>query len=140
LSSLTSHFEIYADDPAKLAEFYRVLFGWHFDRTPGIDYWRIRAGSSPTGAFAGGLTYRPIPAPHGWVQYVAVPSLDEALAKTLQLGGEVLYPKTAVPKTGWYAIAADPEGNTFAIWQADPTASPPPGRSNSSNLLTNRKP
>jgi predicted enzyme related to lactoylglutathione lyase len=35
-------------------------------------------------------------------------------------------PKTAVPRTGWYAVLADPQGNSFAIWQADPTAFPPP--------------
>jgi len=31
-----------------------------------------------------------------------------------------------VPKTAWYAVVADPEGNIFAVWQPDPVAFPPP--------------
>ena len=41
-------------------------------------------------------------------------------------GGSVLRPKTAVPKTAWYAVVADPEGNIFAVWQPDPNAMPLP--------------
>jgi len=32
----------------------------------------------------------------------------------------------AVPKTAWYAVVADPEGNIFAVWQADSNAMPMP--------------
>jgi len=40
--SRVTHFEIYAEDPAKLVEFYRTLLGWQIEKAPGIDYWRIR--------------------------------------------------------------------------------------------------
>jgi predicted enzyme related to lactoylglutathione lyase len=106
LSCLLTHFEICAENPARLDEFYRGLFGRQID--------------------SGGLTYRPVRALHGWIHYVSVPSIDNAIAQTERLGGVLLRRKTAVPKTAWYAIAADPEGNIFAIWQADPTALPPP--------------
>jgi len=43
-----------------------------------------------------------------------------------RLGGTLLRPKTAVPKTAWYAVVADPEGNIFAVWQADANAMPAP--------------
>ena len=55
------------------------------------------------------------------MHYVHVDSLDQTLERILELGGSVLRPKAAVPKTAWYAVVADPEGNIFAIWQADPT-------------------
>jgi predicted enzyme related to lactoylglutathione lyase len=29
--SAVTHFEIYGEEPAKLAEFYRSLFGWQID-------------------------------------------------------------------------------------------------------------
>jgi predicted enzyme related to lactoylglutathione lyase len=106
LSCPVTHFEIYAENPAKLAEFYRGLFGWQID--------------------GGGLTYRPIRALYSWIHYVSVPSIDNAIAQVETLGGVLLRPKTAVPKTAWYAIATDPEGNIFAIWQADPAAFAPP--------------
>ncbi len=32
------HFEIYADDTEKLAQFYSSLFDWSFEPVPGMDY------------------------------------------------------------------------------------------------------
>ncbi len=125
MSSVT-HFEIYASEPGKLADFYRALFGWQLEKAPGIDYWRIQTEPSNTNSFNGGLTYRPIPEPRSWVHYVNVESLDASIEQLQRLGGAVLRPKTAVPKTAWYAVVQDPEGNIFAIWQPDPTAFPPP--------------
>lgn len=46
---------------------------------------------------------------------------DDGSSMTLEVAGEA-----AVPKTAWYAIVAEPEGNIFAIWQADTTATPSP--------------
>ena len=126
MANSVTHFEIYAEAPAKLAEFYRGLFGWQLDKAPGIDYWWIKTSPTATEGVHGGLTYRPIPGPRSWVHYVTVDSLDDAVDRVQKLGGSVLREKTAVPKTGWYAVLADPEGNIFAVWQADPTAFPPP--------------
>lgn len=125
INSVT-HFEIYAEEPAKLAAFYRGLFGWQIEQVPGIDYWRIQTGTEDGGNIGGGLLCRPIPGPRAWVHYVHVTALDETIAEVQQLGGAVLRPKTAVARTAWYAVVADPEGNIFALWQADPTAFPTP--------------
>jgi predicted enzyme related to lactoylglutathione lyase len=119
-----THFEIYAEDPAKLVEFYRALFSWTIDKAPGIDYWRIQTGAGGDG-YSGGLTYRPIEGPRSWVHYVTVEALDKAVAQVERLGGSVVRPRAAVPKIGWYAVMADPEGNIFAIWQHDKNAMPP---------------
>jgi uncharacterized protein len=121
-----THFEIYGEEPAKLAEFYSSLFGWKLEKAPGIDYWRIWTPPGDSKGFGGGLTYRASQGPHCWIHYVMVDSVDGVLAEAERLGARVLRPKTAVPKAGWYATLADPQGNPFAIWQADPTAFPPP--------------
>ncbi len=47
LSGSVTHFEIYAEHPATLAEFYRQLFDWRLDKAPGVDYWRIETGAAP---------------------------------------------------------------------------------------------
>jgi predicted enzyme related to lactoylglutathione lyase len=47
------------------------------------------------------------------------------LALVEDLGGTIVRAKTAVPKTAWYAMVADSEGNVFSLWQPDPTAFPP---------------
>src|SRR6185437_1887895 len=124
VTSPLTHFEIYADEPAKLAEFYQLLFGWKIEQAPGLDYWRIQTGATHCDQVNGGLTYRPLPELRSWIHYLHVDSLDHTVEELLKLGGTVLRPRTALPKTAWYAVVADPEGNVFPVWEADPTAMP----------------
>jgi predicted enzyme related to lactoylglutathione lyase len=126
VTSRPTHFEIYGDEPEKLAAFYRELFGWRVERAEGVNYWRIHLDSSETGVAGGGLSHRPALDPRGWLNFINVESLDSALSAAARMGARVLREKTAVPRTAWYAVLADPEGNAFAMWQPDPTALPPP--------------
>lgn len=121
-----THFEIYAEEPEKLAAFYRELFGWTVEKATAVDYFRIHTGSGDDRSIQGGLLYRPLPAPRSWVHYVSVESIDEAMARVVALGGKVVRPKAAVPKTAWYAVVEDPQGNIFGIYQRDATAFPVP--------------
>lgn len=121
-----THFEIYGEVPAKLAEFYENVFGWQIEQMPGINYWRIQTGSAETKPLHGGLTYRAIPDLNGWMLFVNVSSLDDTVALVQKLGGSIVRPKTAVPKTAWVIILADPAKNMFGVWQADPKAFPMP--------------
>ena len=41
-TNAVSHFEIYGDDPDKLAQFYTGLFDWSIEPMPGMDYRLIR--------------------------------------------------------------------------------------------------
>jgi predicted enzyme related to lactoylglutathione lyase len=124
VANRVTHFEIYAEEPERLAGFYRELFGWTIERPPGIDYYRVQTGADSGDGLAGGLTYRPIPEPRSWVHYVSVDSVDDTIERVVALGGAVLREKSAVPKTAWYAVLEDPQGNVFAIWQPDPNAFP----------------
>ncbi len=123
------HFEIYGDNPPKLAEFYQNLLGWKFEKAPGpMEYWLIKtvptdAQGRPTAqGVNGGMTKRPMPDARAWVNYVQVESVEETAREVQKLGGSVLRPKNSVPKMGWFAIVADPEQNVFALWQNDPKA------------------
>jgi predicted enzyme related to lactoylglutathione lyase len=124
-----SHFEIFGDDPTKLAGFYKGLFGWQIDKAPGMDYWMIHtvatnAQGQPTapGGINGGMIKRPMPDARAWLNYVSVESIDNTVKQAQGMGAQVMRPKSAVPKMGWFAILLDPEKNVFAIWQADPKA------------------
>lgn len=121
-----THFEIYGENLADLADFYQELFGWQIAKAPGIDYHTIQTGANGAPGLRGGLQRRPIAEPRSWVHYVSVDSIDESVQAVERLGGKVLRAKTAVPQAAWYAVVEDPEGNVFAVWQADPTAYPPP--------------
>jgi predicted enzyme related to lactoylglutathione lyase len=126
MTASVTHFEIYAeDDPNELSEFYKGLFDWQIDKVPGIDYFQIQTGLPEAGGIRGGLLKRPIQGPRSWVHYVAVDALDEMVERVQKLGGKLIREKAAVPKTAWYAVVEDPQGNIFAMWQADPAAFPP---------------
>ena len=126
MSNSVTHFEIFADDLARLAQFYCDLFGWRIEKAAGVDYFRIETGPTDDKVVNGGMMHRPIEGPKSWVHYVQVEALDESIERVKSLGGKLIRAKTAVPKTAWYAVVADPEGNIFAMWQPDPTAFPTP--------------
>jgi uncharacterized protein len=124
------HFEIYGDDPDKLGEFYKGLFGWSIDSVPGMPNYRFvktvetdeRGMPTSPGGINGGLMERPMPEARFWLSYVNVDSVDESAKRAQQLGATVNRPKSAVPRMGWFAILSDPEGNPFGLWQSDPNA------------------
>ena len=129
MPSPVAHFEIYGDDPPKLAGFYKNLFGWNIDKAPEMDYWLIKtvatnAQGQPTapGGINGGLMKRPMPDARAWLNYVSVASVDDTVKRAQGIGAQVIRPKSPVPKMGWFAILLDPEHNIFAIWQDDPKA------------------
>lgn len=126
MAGRTTHFEIYGDDPEKLAAFYATLFGWGMERLEGLQYWRILQDPADPSRVSGGLTYRPRVDPKGWLQFVDVESVDASITAAEQMGAKVIRPKTAVPRTAWVAVLADPSGNMFAIWQPDSLAFPEP--------------
>jgi predicted enzyme related to lactoylglutathione lyase len=128
MTNLLTHFEIHGEHPAQLADFYQRVFGWQVEKIEGVNYWRI---TTPTGegegaTMNGGLTYRALPDLNGWLLFVQVAVLDDTVALIESLGGSVVRPKTAVPRTAWVTIVADPEKNVFGVWQADPSAFPLP--------------
>ena len=117
------HFEIPAQDVEKLKAFYEEVFGWKILQYPGpFDYWVIQT----VPVDANGMLLRP--GVNGGMfkkqqseikplNYFAVESISDYLAKIQKLGGKVTSPKTEVPNIGWVASAVDPEGNPFAIIQ-----------------------
>lgn len=47
--------------------------------------------------------------------------IDASIAKAKGLGGTILEERVDLP-IGSYAVIADPQGATFAFWQANPEA------------------
>jgi predicted enzyme related to lactoylglutathione lyase len=115
------HFEIPAEDPAKLRGFYSDLFDWKFEEFPGMpDYLSIH--TAPEGEGIGGGMMKKQSPQHKPTNYISVESVADYLAKVTGLGGQVMMPKTAVPKMGWFAVCLDPEGNPFGLWETDEKA------------------
>jgi predicted enzyme related to lactoylglutathione lyase len=106
------HFEIEARDPQKIAAFYRALFNWNIRDGMILD---IDAG-------IGG----PEPGPAGHIRksdrsgvtlYVQVRDIAETLARTKELGGDVVLELLQVPGGATLAAIADPEGNPITLVQ-----------------------
>jgi uncharacterized protein len=110
-------FEIPADNVERAKKFYESLFGWKIERFPAAveNYWHIDTGGAD-GTPDGGLMPRMHPQ-QPITNYVAVPSVDEAAAKVVKLGGKIMRPKTEVPHMGYFAICRDTENNEFALWE-----------------------
>jgi len=116
-----AYFEIPAQDLARLKGFYSELFGWRFEQSlQTADYMLIHPQPEHQG-ICGGLARKMHPQ-HSVMNYVAVESVADHSEKVKRLGGQVVVPQTAVPRTGYFAVCLDPEGNPIGLWQEDANA------------------
>lgn len=120
------HFEIAAQEPEKLAEFYARVFGWKIEKAPmpGMDYWLITTG--PRGKSLGGGMYRKMGPDDRSRNFVNVADIDEAIRTFRDAGGSELVGKMEVPGMGFSFIGADPEGNPIALWEPKMASRPRP--------------
>lgn len=120
------YFEIQVDDISRAEKFYTAVFGWGFQKIPGlpIEYYHINTGD-PMG---GGMLGRPVPRPDGgqgtnaYVCSFEVADFDKSAKVILDNGGQVAMPKFAVPQKCWQGYFIDTEGNTFGLFQPDENA------------------
>ncbi|MGB8360903.1 MAG: VOC family protein [Acidimicrobiia bacterium] len=104
------------DVEAALA-FYATLFGWRFEEreTDSMPYWM---------AYQRDLTAAGLgPAQEGqqfsaWSTYFAVDDADATTSKIEAAGGQVVMGPVDVADAGRVAIATDPTGAVFGIWQS----------------------
>ena len=111
------HFEIPANHPEALTQFYSGLFGWKFQKAPvpGLEYWLCDTGSEAPG-INGAITSRH-DAQQPWMNYVDVASIDATIEAASKLGAQVALPKTPVPGVGAVAAIIDPQGNICGLWE-----------------------
>ena len=120
------HFEIPADDVERGKKFYGELFGWKIEKLTGpspMEYWLITTGAEKgeMALLGGGMMKREDPDQKITI-YINVPSVDEYAEKVKKLGGQMVFPKTAVPGMGYFAVCLDQENNGFGLWENNPRA------------------
>lgn len=117
------HFEIPYDDGERARKFYEDAFGWKLQSVPGMGYVLVTTGptgqSGPTepGFVNGGMLSRADAPGHGPLVVVDVESIDDALARIGELGGETVAGKQPVGDMGHSAYVKDPEGNVVGLWE-----------------------
>ncbi|MPZ83500.1 MAG: VOC family protein [Actinophytocola sp.] len=105
-------------DVDKAIEFYTGLFGWDVEK-----------GDQESGFYSmcgvGGKTVAGIGAkqspeqPTVWTTFLAASDVDKTAGKVTEAGGQVLMEPFDVMDSGRMAMAVDPTGAAFGVWQAN---------------------
>lgn len=104
-------FQIRGRDAAKLADFYREIFGWEMTAGPmGVSLIKPGIGGPIEGV--GGTIFPGDPAV---VIFVQVLSLVDTLARAVELGGKRSMEPFDVPNGPTIAQMLDPEGNIIGL-------------------------
>lgn len=111
--------DLITPDQDAASAFYEKLFGWRImkeDEEAAHRYYHIFNGEQ----FIGGM--QPADwwggAPAHWQIYLQVANCEASAAKAKELGARIYMPAMKVEDVGWMAVMADPQGATFAIFQA----------------------
>jgi len=97
--------------------FYSAVLGWEV-ATPDEEHGGYVIATAD-GAAAAGIGPRPRPdQPSAWTTYLATDDADATAAAVPEHGGAVLLPPGDVGPLGRIAVAADPTGAVFGLWQA----------------------
>jgi uncharacterized protein len=122
-------YELMTTDVPAAAAFYSAVVGWGAQDAglPGPPYTLLTAGETMVGGLmplpeeahaAGG---RP-----GWLGYIGVDDIDAFAARVKQAGGAIHRGPDEIPSVGRFAVAADPQGAMFVLFQGGPDMQPPP--------------
>jgi predicted enzyme related to lactoylglutathione lyase len=112
-------FDLSTTDLAAAQAFYTELLGWQVETLDmdGQPYPMWKAGGH---TFGGMMPLRDdaraMGVPPSWLGYVGVENVDAAVERCRSLGGQVHVPGTDIPNIGRFAILADPQGATFAVY------------------------
>jgi predicted enzyme related to lactoylglutathione lyase len=110
-----THFEILADDPAGVAEFYKKVLGWESNSWQGQTYWLVTTGPADAPGINGGIMGRHFA--QRVINTIAVDSLADAIARVEAAGGSKIHGPSEIPGVGSHAYCADPEGTMFGLLQ-----------------------
>ena len=120
--------ELLTTDTGAAAAFYPKVLPWRTQPSsmPGYTLWM--AGD----AQVGGLMALPADAagtPPHWLIYIGTPNVDATAEHAQRLGARVVKPPADIPNVGRFAVLADPQGATFALYTPGPTGggTPAPG-------------
>lgn len=112
--------DVFGPDVEQLTNFYGAVFGWDFTgpgETPGDPPGEYFVAQLRGRDVAGVASLPPEASGPGWNTYIEVEDVDRSTKEIEAAGGTVLaQPFDALP-AGRIAVAADPHGASFAVWE-----------------------
>jgi predicted enzyme related to lactoylglutathione lyase len=114
------HFEILAEDPEKVATFYRRVLGWEIASWGQGEqsYWLVDTGPEDAPGINGGIMHQELP--QAVINTMEVASLADTLDKVKAAGGKIVHGPNEVTGVGMHAYCADPEGILFGLMEPLP--------------------
>jgi predicted enzyme related to lactoylglutathione lyase len=114
-------YELMTSDPEAAKRFYSSITGWgtQLFEGAGSPYTMWVNGETPIGGvteLTPEMASQRVP-PH-WMAHISTDDVDETVAEATELGAKVILPATDIPTVGRFAILADPQGATFAVFKA----------------------
>ncbi|WP_353269193.1 VOC family protein [Gemmatimonas sp.] len=115
-------FDLSTSDVEAAKSLYSELFGWSYeDMGPAFGHYTI--ARTPNGRAAAAMAPK-MPGqeemPTVWTVYWGTADADATVARIEANGGRMMVPPMEIPGSGRMAIATDPDGAVFGLWQADP--------------------
>ncbi|MFD0776533.1 VOC family protein, partial [Streptomonospora algeriensis] len=108
--------ELSVPDLGRARAFYGGLFGWAFD---GLPYALARLGSRRVAGISRHWGTGTDPAePAVWTVFLATGDLDSTLSAVAKAGGHRCEPRQDIGDLGAMALARDPTGAEFGLWEA----------------------
>jgi predicted enzyme related to lactoylglutathione lyase len=108
--------DLTTSDVARAQEFYGAVFGWAFE-SAGPEYHGYVNAAKDGHKVAGLMANRPeAGSPDHWTTYFHTADLDTTLSAVSGAGGSVCM-AIEVPAKGHMAVATDPTGAVFGLWQ-----------------------
>jgi uncharacterized protein len=107
-------YDLMTSDPKGAEAFYPKVAGWGTQVWDQMSYTMWTTNEQPLGGVMG--LPKDAGAPPHWLAYISVPDVDAAAQQATSMGGKVLVPGTDIPTVGRYAVLADPQGATFAVF------------------------
>lgn len=101
---------------------YGELFDWSFFDA-GPDFGHYTMAHTPNGRPAAAIAPK-MPgmeaSPTVWTVYWGTRDIEATAARIEANGGRLMFPPMDIPETGRMAMAIDPDGAAFGLWQANP--------------------
>jgi predicted enzyme related to lactoylglutathione lyase len=120
--------ELMTNNTDAAAAFYGKVIGWKTQAWDPDSSYKMFAVNDV--AVAG---YLPLPdqaklagSPPHWMTYIGVPDVDAAVRQATGLGAQVHVAPRDIPHAGRFAVLADPQGATFAVFRGDGPDVPQP--------------
>ena len=111
------HFELTAENPEQLVEFYQSVFNWQISKWDGpVEYWLVGTGKDEDKGINGAIMNRSM-VQQPVVNTIEVASLQNTFETVEKRGGKKITDPQEIPGIGSFAYCMDPAGTLFGILQ-----------------------